>query len=168
MPDLAWLGLPEDLILHDSASLPFFLFRSQTKNLFDRIARSVQDLGSIYDATEQETSARDEAIAGGALVLIEGNRQAYWDRKPIKLGNSLQRWTFLWLLADRAGTRRSVMERDLFPDVPSRSAMPTLWHRFREKLPLSLEGLVEPDPQQNRAYRLNLEPERIYLFREPC
>ena len=166
-PDLQWLGLPEDQTLRNSAGLPVFLRGSQTRNLFDRIARSVQDLELIYDPTELKTSVRDEAIATGALVLIEADRRAYWDKTQIVLGKGRNNWPFLWLLADRAQTKRSVMENDLFPrDVPALSAMPMAWSRLKGKLPISLEDLVESDPNQNRAYRLTLESDRIRLFRK--
>ena len=167
-PDLQWLGLPEDQTHRNSAGLPVFLRGSQARNLFDRIARSVQDLGLVYDPTELKTSVQDEAIATGVLVLIEADRRAYWDKTQVDLGKGDNNWQFLWLLAYRARTKRSVTENDLFPKgAPALSAMPMAWSRLKGKLPISLEDLVESDPNQNRAYRLTLESDRIRLFRKP-
>ena len=167
-PDLTWLGLPEDQTHRNSAGLPVFLRGSQTRNLFDRIARSVQDLGLVYAPTELKTSVQDEAIATGVLVLIEADRRAYWDKTQVDLGKGDNNWQFLWLLAYRARTKRSVTENDLFPKgAPALSAMPMAWSRLKGKLPISLEDLVESDPNQNRAYRLTLESDRIRLFRKP-
>ena len=146
-PDLQWLGLPEDQTLRNSAGLPVFLRGSQARNLFDRIARSVQDLGLVYDPTELKTSVQDEAIATGVLVLIEADRRAYWDKTQVDLGKGDNNWQFLWLLAYRARTKRSVTENDLFPKgAPALSAMPMAWSRLKGKLPISLEDLVESDP----------------------
>lgn len=167
-PDLQWLGLPEDQTLRNSAGLPVFLRGSQARNLFDRIARSVQDLGLVYDSTELKTSVQDEAIATGALVLIEADRRAYWDKTQIALGKGDNNWRFLWLLADHARNKRSVTLNDLFPnDELGPSAISTAWGRLSNKLPISLEDLVKSDRNQKRAYRLNLDSDRIHLFRRP-
>ncbi|MEK6259896.1 MAG: hypothetical protein AABP62_14850 [Planctomycetota bacterium] len=167
-PDLTWLELSEDRLLGDPGCLPVFLRGFQAKNLFDRIARSVRNLGSVYDLDEPETPVWHDAIASGALVLIEVGRRAHWEGKPIDLGKGDNKWRFLWLLADHARTCRSVTEHDVFPMKPvAPSAMPTAWSRLTEKLPISLVNLVESDPNQNRAYRLKLESDRIRLFRRP-
>ena len=166
-PDLQWLGLPEDQTHRNSAGLPVFLRGSQTRNLFDRIARSVRDLGSVYDPDEPETPAWHDAIASGALVLIEDDRRAYWERKPIKLGKGENNWRFLWFLAVHARTGGSVTHHDVFPNgVYALSAMPNAWSRLKGKLPISLEDLVGSDPNQNRAYRMKLDSNRIRLFRK--
>jgi len=166
-PELQWLGLPEEQTLRNSDGLPVFLRGFQAKNLFDRIARSVRELGSVYDPDEPETPVWHDAIASGALVLIDVDRRAYWEGKSIDLGKGDNNWRLLWLLADHARTCRSVTEHDMLPDdTTALSAMPTAWSRLNEKLPISLGDLVEPDPNRNRAYRLKLDSSQIRLFRK--
>jgi hypothetical protein len=164
-PSLDWLGNTLLSRMSDAKCLPVFLRGSQARELFDRIARSVSDLGSIYDPDEVQVGSLEEVIGMGGLVMIEQERRAYWNCDIVQLEKGHRNWDFLWLLAQRAKVRASVTESDVFPEqTVSISTMPTIRGRLAKVIPPSLDKLIEADKSQNRAYRLNLDADRIHLI----
>lgn len=164
-PNLNWLKVPHDSIA-SSRCLPSFIRGRHCAGLLDRICRSLRDVGDLYEPITAATSEQEDAIARGDLVMIEAENKAYWNRQSISFRKRHKSWSFLWKLAEHASTRMAVTESDLYPDrAACHSALATARSRLSEVLPPDLDDRIECAPDQLRAYRLNLDSDRIRLIR---
>jgi hypothetical protein len=93
---------------------------TRSLNLIDEAThrRLLRELGEIHDDPEEGIEA---AVASGALVLVEGRREAYWAGKPIpgKWRRRSAVWDFFVLLAKRSKAGLTV-DHTHFPSSKNR------------------------------------------------
>ncbi|MBI3860969.1 MAG: hypothetical protein HY290_03655 [Planctomycetia bacterium] len=163
-PDMAWLGLPDAVIREGANVLRVRLQQFDSAEMIERIAAAVVDLAQLYKDCDVDLSARDEAIAGGGLVIDVGQVNVFWE--GLLVGEDLKGrpWDLLVALARKAKLRAQVEERDLqLDDGRSDSFMPTNRNRLKLALPAGLDQLIVRG-NIPRSYRLKLEPQRIHII----
>jgi hypothetical protein len=123
----------------------------------------LSELGEV----ESPDTEVDRAVATGALVLIEGQSDAYWDgsKIPCEWYRFPQLWGFL-VSAAKAAKRREVIDRF---SLGKRESAEKLKHRKYhltrlDGFPPSLAKLLRSAGKG--TYRLNLKPDQIRVFEQ--
>jgi hypothetical protein len=164
-PDVGWLGLSASDV-QMVAPLQSRVTGFRNGELFDRVAVALTDLQHLYRDDSEPAAAKDAAIAAGGLVFDLRSQELYWDGGLIseKLILSPNSWEFMNLLASKARLRASVTENDLYGDEDiSITAMSSAASRLRDLVPTSLRKLIVTG-NERRSYRLDLDPEHIYII----
>jgi hypothetical protein len=164
-PNLGWLGLPGPLIQHGAFSLRHRVTHTRHPEMIERIAATLGQLRHLHADGLAEQAVREEAIASGGLVLLEGARAVYWEAQPVEVPwrRFPVLWKLLWQLAAKAILGAAVKEHHVYSESGARSKLPTVVNRLTNLLPPSLMRLIH-SVHGERSYRLHLESNRIHFL----
>jgi hypothetical protein len=168
-PRLDWLGLPESFVTAGRAQLQGRCTSWTGPELFDRVAVSLGDLGTLYGNALPQQSAIDEAIATGGLVVEKGTCTVHWNGKrvePPKPWYSQRRqFEILCKLAETARAGGEISAGDIYEKIVGGSTLSTAVNRLREQL------VHEPDLEvgivggsKPGTYRFELPRDRVFVF----
>ena len=164
-PDLDWLGLPKHLRQAGAMVLQQRIRGFRGGELFERVNGALIEVRRLYEDRNPKLSAREEAIAGGDLVLVTETRGLYWDGELKSFAAAKLRgsWKLLLPLVTKARNGGHVTEQDVFGDkVTERGGMAMRMQRLKAHLPGGLRRFIEPGPDP-RTYRLTVERQRIHI-----
>jgi hypothetical protein len=132
-------------------------------NLMDDCTRRwlLRELGEAPDDPEE---ALQEAIASGAVVLVEQPRAAYWRGQALSVewGKRSALWNFLWVICEYAKAGKAIDHTTFNAADPAIIAKQKSRLRGLRGFPRSLAALIQPCGRYTQ--KLNLPPLQIRLF----
>ena len=116
------------VIRHGTDMLRTRISGLQNAHVFDRIAAALGELKRLYPEDSSGTTAVEQAIARGDLVIDEVKGEAYWETNRLEVSSREVQWKLLSALARRAKHGAAAGVRDVYGDADvSDTAITTNW-----------------------------------------
>jgi len=173
--DLSWLG-PTAAMVSGVAGYPHQVSRQFQWDIPEKAAAALIDIADIVRRQPPEEII-EEMKANRRLVLIEEQRQGFFDGRPIEANEPIAiwhgrhelMWELLWTLADRTLIRRSVdcycltnRKAQEANEPPSTQAVKDRRSGLKKLIVSELNDLIVDAGRG--TYRLNLEPDDVCLL----
>ncbi len=173
--DLSWLGEVAKMA-QGAADIPYRVKQRQEWDIPERAATALLDITDLV-RHQPPDELIEEMKATKRLVLIEEQRQAFFDGAPVEANPKLAAWhgrddlmwELLWTLADRAMVRRNVdcyclsnRKAQKHQEPPSAQAVKDRRSELKKLITPKLNSLIVDAGRG--TYRLELEPEDICLL----
>lgn len=163
--DWKWLGLgiPDANIRAWRSAMQSRFAHHHAVKMIERIDHAVDEFGRIIANCPAEQSVTESAIATGQLVLIDGNRKAYFDGVEIEApwSDTDVLWRLLWTLAEFGRLKRPVAPRDIYPNDSTTSLAEPI-RRLKLSLPDELRQRIRSS-RGTGTYFLDIDKEKIHL-----